>query len=176
MHVKNKLILSVLVIFFIVLIFLLIFTSSRAIHLKPAEANDSDGNPSSDIIQKIVVENDFEDVILKVKPYGYVTVKKWNDGISDTFNVKKAIINVQWKTDVNRGAGNIYIGYSIDEGKSFVEIGSYNESKNLQNTVMELPKPFTYDLKKVQVRWRGEDLDYRLAAKGYVKFLMDVYV
>lgn len=150
--------------------------SSNVIHLTPIEAKDSDGNPSSDIIQRIILENDFEDVILKVRPFGYITVKEWDNGMSDISKIEKAIINVKWKTDVNKGAGNIYIGYSTDEGKSFVEKGPFNESEIIQNSVIELPKPFTYDLKKVQVRWRGEDLDYRLAARGYVNFTMDVYV
>lgn len=176
MKFKEKFILFVLVVSLFVIAYFLILPSTRVIHLTPIEANDSDGNPSSDIIQRIVAENDFEDVILKVKPFGYVTVKEWNDRTTEISNVKKTIVNVQWKTDVNRGAGNIYIGYSTDEGNSFTEIGPYNESGNVQNTAIELSKPFTYDLKKVQVRWRGEDLDYRLAAKGYVKFEMDIYV
>ncbi|NIO45042.1 MAG: hypothetical protein GTN36_05835 [Candidatus Aenigmarchaeota archaeon] len=173
---KKLILLFVLSICFIVLIIFVIPTSPHVIRLKPAEAKDSDGNPSSDIIQRIVLEKDFEDVTLKVRPFGYIIVKEWNNGMTDLSNIEKAIINVKWKTDVKNGAGNIYVGYSTDEGKSFVEKGPFNESENIQNSVIKLPKPFTYDLKKVQVRWRGEDLDYRLTARGYVNFTMDVYI
>ncbi len=175
---KNKLALLCVLIIFIIIIsmFFMIPKTTSTLHLMPIEAIDSDANPSSDIIQRIVWENDFEDVTLKERPFGYIIIKEWDDGLSDLSNAEKAIVNVQWKTDVNRGASNIYIGYSTNDGETFEEVGPFNETEIIQNTKIELPKPFVYNLKKVQVRWRGEDIDYRLAARGYVNFIMDVYV
>lgn len=160
--------------FLIIIGIFLVVLRPHTIRLKPIDAEDSDGSPSSDIINRINVENDFEDVILKVNPHGFITVKEWGDETIPS-NVKKVIIHVLWKTDTNRGAGNIYVGYSTDGGESFIETGPFDENETEQDTKIELSKHFDYDLSEIQVRWRGEDLDYRLPARGYVSFMMEVY-
>jgi hypothetical protein len=174
---KNRnrifLIASMLLISMVVVIHI---TTAGTFSLKPAIIEDSDGNPSPDIVQRIVAEEDFEDVNLKVEPFGFVTVREWDTSAVKEAVIKKAVANVMWKTDGGMGAGNIYVGYSTDGGNTFVESGPFNESEEVQHISIELPSDSLNDLENVQVRLRGEDTDYRLAAKGYVSFGMDVYV
>jgi hypothetical protein len=159
----------------IAIVLFIFFMPSSLIVMTPKSIADSDGNPSSEIVQRIVAEDGFEDVILKLRPFGYVTVQSWGNDTESFSKIKRAAVSVLWRTDANRGAGNIYVGYSTDNGASFVELGPFNESETVQNTTMEFAENFTSDIRNLQVRWRGEDLDYRLAANGYVSFKMNVY-
>jgi hypothetical protein len=159
----------------VIMIAALMFISMQPllIVMSPVEIVDSDGKSSSDIIYNIA-SNGFDDVTLKLRPFGYVTVVTWEETAKFS-KIKKATVSVFWKSDTGRGAGNIYVGYSTDNGASFVEKGPFNETDLMQNTTFEFGENFTSDIRNLQVRWRGEDLDYRLAAKGYVNFKMDVY-
>ena len=153
--------------------FIIVFMPPSLIAMSPAKMVDSDGKSSPDIIQNL--NSGFDDVSLKLRPFGYVKVESWGNDTAKFSKMKRAVVSVLWKTDMNKGAGNIYVGYSTDNGVSFVEKGPFNESEIVQNTTLEFRENFTSDIRSLQVRWRGEDLDYRLAAKGYVDFKMNVY-
>lgn len=154
-------------------LFVLIYTKPVTVHFAPVQALDSDGTPSSEILEHM---KDFEDVDMKADPFGHVTVTEWGGEIPPGFTVENATVHIRWKTDIDLGAGNIFMGYSTDGGESFVETGPFNESEIEQDTVLELSGPIAYNVTKVQVRWRGEDLDYRFPATGYVSFSMDAKI
>ncbi len=154
-------------------LFIQIYTKPVTVHFAPVQAVDSDGTPSSEIIGHM---NDFEDVGLKTDPFGHVTVTQWSGEVPPGFTVENATVHIRWKTDMDLGAGNIFVGYSTDSGESFVEAGPFGESETERGTVLEISGPIAYNLTKVQVRWRGEDLDYRFPATGYVSFSMDAKI
>lgn len=156
-------ILKILFLLILVSVFLIfLFSREYETYLRPLEANDTDGTPSEEIIQNM--DNGFESVILKLYPFGYLEVYKWED----SGFLKKAFAIVDWKTYKEMGAGNIYIGYSFD-GKKYYEVGPFKESDNVTETVIEVPVNLFSDLKKLIIRFRGEDLDYAADAIAEVR-------
>jgi hypothetical protein len=156
----------------VIVIAALVFWPPEMIKARPSYARDSDGNPSGDITERIS-SNGLEDVNLKVSGFAFVQVDGWNF-THPLVRPERVFVNVLWKTDVSRGAGNIYVGYSID-GETFSELGPFNESSDIQNTTLEIAGPYQYDVGGIKVRWRGNDTDYKTAARGYVSFEMTVY-
>jgi hypothetical protein len=148
----TKLIILILSLLAVVIFTAAFFLSERDSYAKPTDASDSDGTRDSDILTN--VNSSFEKVILKVSPFGYLEVSNWEGfGL-----VKKATAIVNWRTYKDFGAGNIYVGYSF--GDIFTEVGPFNESAELTETKIEIPvNPFT-DLRRLRVRFRGEDTDF----------------
>ncbi|MEM5853618.1 MAG: hypothetical protein QXG39_00705 [Candidatus Aenigmatarchaeota archaeon] len=155
-----------LIIFFLTLV-VIFFPGKEEVYLKPLEARDSDGTPSDEILENM--EKCCETVILKFNPYGYLEVKKWGK----VNFPKKAFAVVKWRTYEDLGAGNIYIGYSFD-GKNYEEVGPFGESKDLRETILEIPVNFFSDLSDLRIRFRGEDLDFATDAIAEVNIKLKV--
>jgi hypothetical protein len=137
------------------------------VYLTPLKARDTDGTPPNEIIENM--EKGFEMVILKVHPFGYLEIGKWEK----VKFLKKAFAIVEWKTYRDLGAGNIYIGYSFD-GKNYVETGPFNESENLTKTTLEIPVSFFSNLEDLRIRFRGEDTDFAIDAIAEVNIKLKV--
>jgi len=110
------------------------------------------------------------EINLKTWPYGSSVAEGWE--MSPTDEGKSAIAHVKWKTDEGAGAGNIYIGYSYD-GQRWIEKGPFNESVSEKDTLIELGRLGKGQLAKLQLRFRGEDMDRMLPAFAYVQFSLE---
>jgi hypothetical protein len=139
--------LSVIAIFLIVF-----FISEKQTYAKPLSAFNTDGTPSTIIINNMNASH--QKVILKTSPFGYIEIRGWDSqGL-----IKKVVATVEWKTYEDMGAGNIYIGYSF--GGNYTEIGPFRESENFTTNEIEIPLISSNEISKLKVRFRGEDLDF----------------
>jgi hypothetical protein len=99
-------------------------------------------------------------VNLKTWPFGHVTAS-WQ-----ALPAHEVEVHIHWRTDVGKGASNIWVGYSLDGGETFEEVGPFSESDDVRETTLKIR---TYG-KPLLVRWRGEDVDKMDAAFGWVGF------
>ncbi len=158
----------------LILIGVLVFPlDSFRVNRYPVAARDSDSTPTGLLIANLG-DSSMEPVILKFAPFGYLTVENWNKDLTSLGGeVKSAQLIVNWRTDIGRGAGNIYIGYSLDGGKTFKEVGPFTESTGTATSI-DLPQLSLSDLNGVDARFRGEDMDGKGPAVAYVNMRMDV--
>lgn len=139
----------------------------KEIIIYPLEASDSDGKSSDNIINAQKTFDYF--LILKTYPYGFVRIDKWQN--STVGDIKRASIHTEWKTNKGFGAGNIFVGYSIN-GNEWNETGPFSDSDN--QAYIDLP--VDYDISMIKFRFRGEDLDFAADAITWVRTNMIVTV
>lgn len=165
---KSYLVALIILIFFIfIFLFFNFFVIEEEIILFPKFGKDSDGSLSDEIVENI--KKGYERVILKFYPYGFLEVWGWEN----QFFVKKIFAVVEWRADEDLGAGNIFIGYSLD-GKNYYEIGPLNASNNYTKTIIEIPIKTFSNIENIKIRFRGEDLDYAIDAYAEVKIYLKV--
>lgn len=167
MRVERKKLVFFLLTIVVLSFFLFFLIGEEEKIVYPTYGRDTDGTLQDEIVRNN--REGYETVLLKFFPYGYIEFYGWKN----VSMVKKVFAFVEWRTEKDLGAGNIYIGYSFD-GKNYVEVGPFNESENYRVTVLEIPANIFTDLENVKIRFRGEDLDFATDAYAEVKVYLKV--
>ena len=167
--IKNNLVYSLLLIL-IWFLFFVIFVNADPpkIDRLPTSCVDSDGNCDFENIN--TSNNVYEEVNLKTSPYGWINVTDWDQDVPVGNTIDNATLHVEWYSDIDKGAGDIYVGYY--NGTDWVDCeGPYGESGSEIDTTCDVSSLSVSQMNNIMVRFRGEDTDQRAPAYAYVDYI-----
>jgi hypothetical protein len=164
-EIKNKFAYSFLIVSFIFFLFLIVNASPPQMNRLPTACTDSDGD--CNFVNMNSNDNSYESVNLKTYPYGWINATDWDQDIPSGNTIDNATLHVIWKTDTNKGANYIYIGYF--NSTDWVDCaGPFSESAVEINTTCDLSGLSVSNMNNIKVRFRGEDTDALAPAFAYI--------